>query len=81
MSLLSQLRQAVTSLNPAEVREMAEQRVSIRLVAAHATSYTTMAGWLMPESISAAKRADASRMIRQTSASVSGKNTSSADPR
>jgi hypothetical protein len=63
MSLLSQLRQAVTSLNPAEVREMAEQRVSIRLVAAHASSYTNMASWLMPESISPAKRADASRMI------------------
>jgi hypothetical protein len=63
MSLLSQLRQAVTSLNPGEVREMAEQRVSIRLVAAHASSYTNMAGWLMPESISPAKRADASRMI------------------
>jgi hypothetical protein len=42
---------------------MAEQRVSIRLVAAHASSYTNMAGWLMPESISPAKRADASRMI------------------
>ncbi len=63
MSLLSQLRQAVTSLNPAEVREMAEQRVSIRLVASQASSYTTMAGWLMPASISPAKRAEASRMI------------------
>lgn len=63
MSLLSQLRQAVTSLNPGEVREMAEQRVSIRLIASKASSYTAMAGWLMPASISPAKRAEASRMI------------------
>jgi hypothetical protein len=63
MSFLSQLRQAVTSLNPNEVREMAEQRVSIRLVAAQASSYTAMAAWLMPEGLSPAKRAEASRMI------------------
>lgn len=63
MSLLAQLRQAVTSLNPNEVREMAEQRVSIRLVAAKAEMYTAMAAWLLPEGLSAAKRAEASRMI------------------
>ena len=63
MSLLSQFRQAITSLNPNEVREMAEQRVSIRLIAAQAHSYTEMAAWLMPDSITPAKRAEASRMI------------------
>jgi len=63
MSLLAQLRQAVSSLNPNEVRDMAEQRVSIRLVAAQSESYSAMAGWLLPEGLSAAKRAEASRMI------------------
>lgn len=63
MSFLPQLRQAVASLNPNEVREMAEQRVSIRLVAAQAESYTAMASWLLPEGLSPAKRAEASQMI------------------
>jgi hypothetical protein len=63
MSLFPQLRKAIASLNPNEVREMAEQRVSIRLVAAQAQSYTTMAAWLMPDNLSPAKRAEASRMI------------------
>ncbi len=63
MSLLAQLRQAVSSLNPNEVRDMAEQRVSIRLVASQSESYSAMAGWLLPEGLSAAKRAEASRMI------------------
>lgn len=63
MSLFPQLRQAVASLNPNEVRDMAEQRVSIRLVAAQAASYTAMASWLLPDGLSPAKRAEASRMI------------------
>lgn len=63
MSLFPQLRKAVASLNPNEVRDMAEQRVSIRLVAAQAGSYTAMADWLLPESLSPAKRAEASRMV------------------
>jgi len=63
MSLFPQLRKAVASLNPNEVRDMAEQRVSIRLVAAHASSYTAMASWLLPDTLSPAKRAEASRMI------------------
>ncbi|MBM3758819.1 MAG: hypothetical protein FJW36_01085 [Acidobacteria bacterium] len=63
MSFFPQLRKAVASLNPNEVREMAEQRVSIRLVAAQAASYTDMASWLLPEGLSPSKRAEASRMI------------------
>ena len=63
MSLFPQLRKAIASLNPNEVREMAEQRVDIRLIAAHASSYTAMADWLMPENLSPAKRTEASLMI------------------
>jgi hypothetical protein len=63
MSLFPELRKAIGSLNPNEVRHAAEQRVSIRLVAAHASSYTAMANWLVPETLTPARRAEASRMI------------------
>ena len=63
MSLFPQLRKAIASLNPNEVREMAEQRVGIRLIAAQASAYTAMADWLLPEGLSPAKRTEASRMI------------------
>lgn len=63
MSLLAQFREAVSTLNPNEVRDMAEQRVSIRLVAAQAASYSAMADWLLPEGLTRAKREEASRMI------------------
>ncbi len=63
MSFFPQLRKAVASLNANEVRAMAEQRVSIRLVAAQAESYTAMAAWLLPDGLSPAKRTEASQMI------------------
>ncbi len=63
MSLFPQLRKAIASLNPNEVREMAEQRVDIRLIAAQASSYTAMADWLLPAGLSPAKRTEASLMI------------------
>ena len=63
MSLFPQLRKAIATLNPNEVRDMAEQRVDIRLIAAQASSYTAMADWLLPEGLSAAKRSEASLMI------------------
>lgn len=63
MSLFPQLRKAIATLNPNEVREMAEQRVDIRLIAAQASSYTAMADWLLPEGLSPAKRTEASLMI------------------
>jgi hypothetical protein len=63
MSLLGQFREAVGSLNPHEVREAAERRVSVHLIASKATSYSAMADWLLPEGLSRAKREEASRMI------------------
>ncbi len=61
--LFPQLRKAIATLNPNEVREMAERRLAISLVASHATSYQAMADWLLPATLSPAKRAEASRMI------------------
>jgi uncharacterized protein (DUF697 family) len=63
MGFLPQLREAIASLNPGEVRETAEQRVAIHLVAAKAENYTAMADWLLPDGLTPAKRTEASRMI------------------
>lgn len=63
MSFLPQLRQAISTLNPSEVRAAAEQRVSIHLIAAQAESYTAMADWLLPPGLSPAKRTEASKMV------------------
>ena len=63
MSFLPQLRKAISTLNPNEVRAAAEQRVSIHLIAAQAESYTAMADWLLPPGLSPAKRTEASKMV------------------
>ena len=63
MSFLPQLRQAISTLNPNEVRAAAEQRVAIHLIASQAESYTAMASWLLPAGLSPGKRAEASQMI------------------
>jgi uncharacterized protein (DUF697 family) len=61
--LISQLRQALTNLNPNEVRSMAERRLAIGLNATQASSYQAMADWLLPPGLSVGKRAEASKMI------------------
>ncbi|WP_031496678.1 hypothetical protein [Bryobacter aggregatus] len=63
MSFLPQLRKAISTLNPSEVRSTAEQPVAIHLIASQASSYTAMADWLLPPGISPAKRTEASQMI------------------
>lgn len=63
MGFLPSLRQAIASLNPAEVRESAERRLSILLVASKASSYNAMADWLLPQGLSEAKRTHSSGMI------------------
>ncbi len=63
MSFLPQLRQAISTLNPSEVRAAAEQRVAIHLIAAQPETYTAMADWLLPPGLSPAKRTEASRMV------------------
>ncbi|MDX2268448.1 MAG: hypothetical protein NW208_10105 [Bryobacter sp.] len=63
MSLITQIRQALTTLNPAEVRHMAERRLAIGLNATQASSYQAMADWLLPPGLSVGKRAEASKMI------------------
>ncbi len=63
MGFFPQLRQAISTLNPDEVRQMAERRVAISLTANQAHTYQAMADWLLPAGLSAAKRAEASKMI------------------
>lgn len=63
MGLLPKLREALANLNPHEVRQTAERAVSLHLIATQANSYTAIADWLLPPSISPAKRMEASGMI------------------
>jgi hypothetical protein len=63
MAFFPQLRKAIASLNPHEVREMAERRLAVGLNATQASSYQAMADWLLPSGLSTAKRAEASQMI------------------
>lgn len=63
MAFFPQLRKAIASLNPNEVREMAERRLAIGLNAAQPSSYQAMADWLLPAGLTPAKRAEASQMI------------------
>lgn len=63
MGLLPKLREALSNLNPNEVRLTAERAVSLHLIATQTDSYTAMADWLLPAGLSPAKRMEASRMI------------------
>jgi len=63
MGLLPKLREAISNLNPHDVRLSAERAVAVHLIATQASSYAAIADWLLPASISPAKRMEASRMI------------------
>ena len=67
--ILSQVRQAITHLNPAEVRAQSEQPISIGLVAPTAEGLWRMERYFCPPDLSPAKRAEVSRMLYRISAS------------
>ena len=54
--VLQQVRQAVSNLNPNEVRQAAERPLAIRLVAANSAGYAAMEDFLSPPSFSGKKR-------------------------
>jgi hypothetical protein len=54
--ILSQIREAIEQLNPADVRETAERRLVIRLNAAGSAGYAAMEDFLAPRTISHEKR-------------------------
>jgi uncharacterized protein (DUF697 family) len=58
LGIVKQIRQAVEQLNPAEVREEAEREVTIRLTATCPEAYTEIEDFLLPPSVSLARRAE-----------------------
>lgn len=54
--VLQQVRQAVSNLNPQDVRSTAERPLSIRLVASRSAGYAAMEDFLSPPSFSRGKR-------------------------
>lgn len=58
-----QIRQALLSLNPAEVRQAAAQPLRIRVAAATPASYRRIEGFLCPPGISPRRRESALRLI------------------
>ncbi|MCC7499193.1 MAG: hypothetical protein IT160_16540 [Bryobacterales bacterium] len=54
-----QIRRAFKHLNPNDVRDAAERRIDIRLVAASSAGYAAMEDFLLPSSISTEKRYEA----------------------
>jgi hypothetical protein len=56
MSLLSQLRQVASRLNPAEIRQLAERRLFIKLQSASDAGYDALFNFLLPETLSIEKR-------------------------
>jgi hypothetical protein len=62
-SVLSQIRQALRNLNPAEVKDLAERPVRIGLVAPTAQDLGLMESFFAPGSLSGPRRAEAVRML------------------
>lgn len=56
MSLLAQLRQVASKINPAEVRQLAEKRLAVKLQSASDAGYDAMFNFLLPETLSIEKR-------------------------
>lgn len=61
MSILTQVRQAISHLNPSEVRENAERPFRIGLFAAHDSFFPAFEEFLLPKTLSVEKRRAAAR--------------------
>src|SRR5947208_1503685 len=61
--MLKQLRDAISNLNPHEVREKAEQPLIIELFATSEEGYSEMFHYLVPSKVSAQKREELKRML------------------
>ncbi len=63
LGVLKEIRQAISNLNPDDVRKEAERPIRIRLVAASPEMYGRMESFLVPMDLSARRRAEISRLI------------------
>lgn len=66
-SYLTQVRQALTNLNPNEVRETAERPIDIGLIAATPAGYAAIEEFLCPPTLSHAKRWDTVQVLHRAS--------------
>ncbi len=62
-NILQQVRQAVRNLNPQDVRNAAERRLAIRLVASSEDGYAAMEEFFVPAGCSPARRTEARGML------------------
>src|ERR1022692_1313735 len=63
MSILRQIKHAISNLRPAEVREAADRRLAVGLVATSAAAYRAMEDFLAPlDAMSRGRRAEALSM-------------------
>ena len=69
IAVLSQVKRALSNLNPAQVREEAERPVIVGLVAASAESLGRMETYFAPPHLSPSRRAQSVRMLVRGSAS------------
>jgi len=70
MGIFGQVKQALANLNPEEVRAESERPLSIGLVAPTSEALWRMESYLCPPHLSAAKRAEVSRMLHRISGGV-----------
>lgn len=67
LSVITEVRKALHSLNPSEVRQQAERRLSIGLVARTPDEHWRMESYFCPLALSLGKRAEVSRMLHRGS--------------
>ncbi|MFN3323965.1 MAG: hypothetical protein ACK5AZ_10750 [Bryobacteraceae bacterium] len=66
-NVLQQIRSAISTLNPNEVREIAERPVSVGLAASGSAGYAAMEDFFSPGSLSADKRWTSVQILHRTS--------------
>jgi hypothetical protein len=63
--MLTELKRAITSLRPDEVREAADRRLAVGLVATNAEAYAAMENFLAPADLSPDRRAESLSMLHR----------------
>jgi hypothetical protein len=63
--MIKQLRDAISNLNPQEVRDIAETPISITLVASSTAMYEEMENFFVPQQLSPQRRAEMRHMVQR----------------
>jgi hypothetical protein len=67
MSMLREIKRAVSNLSPHEVRQTADRRLALGLVATSAAGYAAMENFLAPPELSSERRAEVLSMLHRAS--------------